>query len=131
MVRILKERGQLDKVKGIIIPEGGGTNLEAAGLEASDFDHIPFLLVNGDYRPLVTREINREAVAAMNASPTRDVGPALVLDIEDPMFGGELNGQTHMNMLATTNLKLFDFFLKWAGENIDNPMVDNSKSCGA
>jgi hypothetical protein len=131
MVRVLKERGQLDKVKGIIIPEGGGTNLEAAGLEASDFDHIPFLLVNGDYRPLVTREINRAAVAAMNASPTRDVGPALVLDIEDPMFGGELNGQTHMNMLGTTNLKLFDFFLKWAGENIDNPMVDNSKSCGA
>jgi hypothetical protein len=54
-----------------------------------------------------------------------------VLDIEDPMFHGELNGQTHMNMLGTTNLKLFDFFLKWAGENIDNPMVDNSKSCGA
>jgi hypothetical protein len=59
----------------------------------------------------------------MNASPTRRVGPALVLDIEDPMFAGQLNGQTHMNMLGSTNLKLFDFFLEWASTNIPNPMA--------
>jgi hypothetical protein len=126
MVRILKLRNKLNLVKGIIIPEGGGTSLEAAGLEPADFDNIPFLLVNGDYRPLVTREGNREAVAAMNSSPTRTVGPALVLDVEDPRFGGELDGQTHMNMLGTTNLKLFDFFLEWAGDNIENPMLPGS-----
>ena len=123
MVRILKEHGKLDLLKGIIIPEGGGTNLAATGLTGSDFDHVPFLLVNGDYRPLATRQVNRAAAAAMNASPTRTVGPALVLDIEDPRFEGRLNGQTHMNMLGTTNIALFDFFLEWAGENIDNPFV--------
>lgn len=31
-VRILKERGKLHLLKGIIIPEGGGTDLAAAGL---------------------------------------------------------------------------------------------------
>ena len=123
MVRILKEHGKLNLVKGIIIPEGGGTSLTAAGLVGSDFDNIPFLLVNGDYRPLATRIGNRAAAAQMNASPTRRVGPALVLDIEDPMFAGQLNGQTHMNMLGSTNLKLFDFFLQWASTNIPNPMA--------
>jgi len=83
-----------------------------------------------DYRPLATREINRAAVAAMNASPGRDVGPALALDIEDPRFAGELNGTTHMNMLGTTNLKLFDFFLEWARKNIDNPLLPASAECG-
>lgn len=125
-VRILRERGQLHRVKGIIIPEGGGTSLEAAGLVPSDFDNIPFLLINGDYRPLTTREGNREHVALMNSSPTRTVGPALALDVEDPRFGGELNGTTHMMMLGTNNLKIFDFFLEWAGDNIENPMVEGS-----
>jgi hypothetical protein len=125
MVRILKEHGKLNLLKGIIIPEGAGTSLRAAGLVGSDFDHIPFLLVNGDYRPLATRIGNRAAAAEMNASPTRDpaIGPALVLDIEDPMFAGSLNGTTHMNMLGSTNLKLFDFFLEWAGKYIKNPMA--------
>jgi hypothetical protein len=128
-VRILKERGNLHYVKGIIIPEGGGTSLEAAGLVPSDFDNIPFLVLNGDYRPLVTREGNREHVAQINSSPTRTVGPALALDVEDPRFGGELNGTTHMMMLGTNNLEVFDFFLEWAGDNIDNPMVEGS-ACG-
>jgi hypothetical protein len=123
MVRILKEHGNLKLLKGIIVPEGGGTSLTAAGLTGSDFDDIPFLLVNGDYRPLATRVGNRANVAEMNASPTRRVGPALVLDIEDPMFGGALNGTTHMNMLGSTNLALFDFFLEWASTNIKNPMA--------
>jgi hypothetical protein len=123
-VRILKERGKLDLIKGIIVPEGAGTNLAAAGLVGSDFDTIPFLLVNGDYRPLATRRGNDAAVGAMNASPTRRVGPALSLNIEDPRFEGRLRGHTHMGMLGSTSLVEFDFFLEWAAENIDNPMVE-------
>lgn len=125
-VRILKERGELALVKGIIIPEGAGTNLAAAGLVGSDFDTIPFLMVNGDYRPLTTRQDNDAAVAEMNASPTRQVGPALSLDVEDPMFEGRLLGHTHMGMLGSTSLVEFDFFLEWAADNIDNPMVEGS-----
>jgi hypothetical protein len=110
-------------VKGIIIPEGAGTDLAAAGLVGSDFDSIPFLLVNGDYRPLATRKGNYAAVAAMNASRTRKVGPALSLNVEDPIFKGKLNGHTHMGMLGSTALVEFDFFLDWAGKNIDNPLL--------
>ena len=51
MVRILKERGELNLVKGIIVPEGAGTSFAASGTSPSDYDHIPFLLANGDYRP--------------------------------------------------------------------------------
>ena len=131
MVRILKERGKLRLVKGIIVPEGGGTSLAAAGLTGSDFDHIPFLLVNGDYRPLATRQGNRADVAQMNASPTRAVGPALALDLDDPMFGGAFNGTTHMMMLGTNHLKVFDFFLEWASKNIQNPLVQTGGGeCG-
>ena len=129
LVRVMRERGTLHLIKGIIIPEGGGTLFEATGTTAEDFDHIPFLLLNGDYRPLATREINRSAIAAMNASPGRDVGPAVVLDIEDPMFQGALNGTTHMEMVGTTNLKVFDFFLEWAKDNIRNPFVEPAGRC--
>lgn len=125
-VRVLKERGKLNLIKGIIIPEGAGTNLVAAGLEGKDFDTIPFLLVNGDYRPLATRQINYAAVDAMNASPTRKVGPALALNVEDPRFRGRLNGHTHMGMLGATALREFDFFLEWASENIRNPMLNDA-----
>jgi hypothetical protein len=126
-VRILKERGELNLLKGIIIPEGAGTDLAAAGLVGSDFDSIPFLLVNGDYRPLATRKGNYAAVAAMNASRTRKVGPALSLNVEDPIFKGKLNGHTHMGMLGSTALAEFDFFLDWANKNIDNPLL--AKGC--
>ena len=125
-VRVLKERGKLNLIKGIIIPEGAGTNLVAAGLVGSDFDTIPFLMLNGDYRPLATRQINYAAVAAMNASPTRKVGPALSLNAEDPRFKGRLNGHTHMGMLGATALREFDFFLSWADENIKNPMLTDA-----
>ena len=131
MVRILKEHGKLDLLKGIIMPEGAAP-LAAAGLVGSDFDHIPFLLVNGDYRPLETpvsgRLANRADVAAMNASPTRTVGPALALDLDDPRFGGRFKGNTHMNMLGTTNIAVFDFLLEWASTNIPNPFVPDG--CG-
>jgi hypothetical protein len=81
-VHVLKERGKLDLLKGIITPEGG-TDLAAAGLVGSDFDTIPFLMMNGDYRPMAFREGNYAAVAAMNASLTRKVGPALGVRARD------------------------------------------------
>jgi hypothetical protein len=130
-VRILKERGELHLLKGIIIPEGAGTDLAAAGLVGSDFDSIPFLLVNGDYRPLATRKGNYAAVAAMNASRTRKVGPALALNVEDPSFKGKLNGHTHMGMLGSTALAEFDFFLEWAAKNIDNPLLQSGCAVSA
>ena len=88
-MRVLKERGKLNLLKGIITPEGG-TDLAAAGLVGSDFDTVPFLMMNGDYRPMDFREGNYAAVAAMNASPTRKVGPALVVSAGRPGFGRQI-----------------------------------------
>jgi len=92
----------------------------------SDFDTIPFLMMNGDYRQMAFREGNYAAVAAMNASPTRKVGPALVVSAEDPHFEGKFNGHTHMGMLGSTALTEFDVFLDWAEKNIPNPIVKTS-----
>ena len=47
-VRILKERGHLNLVKGLITIEGG-CSLPQSGLTAADFDAIPYLVVKGDY----------------------------------------------------------------------------------
>jgi len=119
----------LAMLKGMVIPEGAGFNpagLAGAGLVGSDFDKIPFLLVNGDYRPLATRIGNRAARDILNASPTRSAGPALVLDTE--LVGPQFNGQTHMNMIGTTNLIMFDLIMNWASKNIKNPIVENG--CG-
>jgi hypothetical protein len=114
----------LAMLKGMIIPEGAGFNpdgLAQAGLAGSDFDKIPFLLVNGDYRPLATRIGNRAACDILNASKTRSVGPAIVMDTE--LVGPQFNGQTHMNMIGTTNLVMFDLLMSWANQNINNPIV--------
>ena len=48
MIRILKERGKLDLVKGLITVEGG-CSLPNSGLTAADFDSIPYLAIKGDY----------------------------------------------------------------------------------
>lgn len=126
MVRVLKEKGKLHLLKGIIVPEGAATTFPNAGLTAKDFDTVPFLIVNGDYRLDAQRAVNRAAVEAMNSTGTRKVSKAAYVDTET--LGSKFNGQTHMNMLGTTNLLLFDYFLKWADKNISNPTL--RKSCG-
>jgi hypothetical protein len=132
MIRVLKERGELNLVKAIIIPESaiGLGNLVNAGITPQDFDHIPFLLMNGDYRTAAARNGNRTMIAAINASPTRSVGPATYVDLDDPSFGGKFLGQTHMNMLGTTNLAVFDYAMTWADQNIQNPIVETSCPSG-
>jgi hypothetical protein len=127
-MRILKEHGKLGLLKGIIIPEGS-TVLDAAGLKPSDFDHVPLLIVNGDYRAQTNRDTNYAAVAAINASPTH-TAKAEVIDLDAPSFGGKFNGTTHMNMLGTNNLQVFDVMLNWANQNIPNPMADTSCPSG-
>ena len=57
---------------------------------------------------------------------TRAVGPAIALALDDPTLGGKFLGTTHMMMLGTNNLEVFDLLLKFADENIPNPIVQNS-----
>ncbi len=47
MVRILKERGHLSMLKGLITIEGS-CSLPNSGLTAEDFDNIPYLALKGD-----------------------------------------------------------------------------------
>ena len=48
MVRVLKENGKLNMLKGLIQIEGG-SNTAASGTTAADFKNIPYLAFKGDY----------------------------------------------------------------------------------
>ena len=48
MARILKERGHLDMLKGLVTIEGS-CSLPNSGLKAEDFDNIPYMAMKGDY----------------------------------------------------------------------------------
>ena len=129
-VRVLKERGSLHLLKGIIIPEGV-TNFANTGTTPQDYDDIPFLIINGDYRPTgFARAGNRDFVDQLNASPTRSVGPATYIDLDDPALGGRFLGTTHMMMVGTNASDVFDFALEWAEDNIPNPVVQTSCPSG-
>ena len=65
-VRLLKEKGKSNLVKGILIPEGAGTSFAASGTSPQDYNNIPFLLANGDYRPATTRQVNRDFFAQLS-----------------------------------------------------------------
>jgi hypothetical protein len=125
-VRVLRERGSLDLLKGIIIPEGV-TNFAQTGTTPQDFDTVPVLIMNGDYRPTgFARAGNRDFIDQLNASPTRTASPATYVDLDDPALGGQFLGTTHMMMVGTNASEVFEFALKWAEDNIPNPIVKNS-----
>jgi hypothetical protein len=116
---------------------GAATVLAINGLTAADFDHVPFLVVNGDYGAVTptlsaaqVRASNYAARDAINASPTHAVAPATVIDLDDPSFGGKFNGTTHTNMLGTNNLAFFDVILNWLNQNVPNPIVATSCPSG-
>jgi hypothetical protein len=118
MTRILKERGSLDLLKGLITLEGG-CSLTGAGLTAADFDEIPYLAVKGDYA--ITSAQCQATVDSINARRAAGQGTAeaeyLQLDEnDDPRF----LGTTHMMMLGTNHLEVADVILEWAAEHIPN-----------
>ena len=115
MVRILKERGHLDLVKGLITIEGG-CSLANSGLKAEDFDNIPYMAMKGDYA--ATSQQCQETVDAINARRAEGKGIAKAEYIKLDELGPVFNGTTHMMMLGTNNLEIADVILNWADENI-------------
>jgi hypothetical protein len=116
MVRILKERGHLNLVKGLITIEGS-CSLPNSGLKAEDFDNIPYLALKGDYT--VNSEVCDTTVKAINARRAAGQGIAkaeyIKLDeVGNPIF----KGTTHMMMLGTNNLEVADVILNWSEANI-------------
>ena len=129
-VRILKERGKLALLKGIIVPETTVTGTETPvfgfqrfELTPQDFDNIPVMIANGDYRITSIRINNRSFIDALNASPTRTVGPAAIFDLDSPVFNGRFLGTTHIVQDGTNNIDLLNFLLDWGESNIENPMA--------
>jgi hypothetical protein len=113
MVRILKERGRLDLVKGLITIEGG-CSLAQSGLTAADFDAIPYLALKGDYT--ATSPQCQESVDAINARRAQDQGAAHAEYMKLDERG--MLGVTHMMMLDSNNLEIADLMLEWVGEHV-------------
>jgi hypothetical protein len=116
MVRILKERGHLGLLKGLITIEGS-CSLPNSGLKAEDFDNIPYMALKGDYT--ASSEVCDATVNAIKARRASGQGTAKADYIKlDELGNPVFNGTTHMMMLGTNNLEVADVILNWAGKNI-------------
>ena len=116
MARILKERGHLDLLKGLVTIEGS-CSLPNSGLKAEDFDNIPYLALKGDYT--ATSEVCQTTVDAINARRAAGQGTAKAEYIKlDELGNPVFKGTTHMMMLGTNNLEVADVILNWTGENV-------------
>lgn len=113
MVRILKERGHANLVKGLITIEGG-CSLPASGLSPEDFDAIPYLAIKGDYTP--TSAQCQETVDAINARRAAGTGTARAEYMKLDERG--MLGVTHMMMLDSNNLEIADLMIDWVGEHV-------------
>jgi hypothetical protein len=114
MVRILKERGHANLVKGLITVEGG-CSLPQSGLTAADFDAVPYLAIKGDYT--ATSQQCQESVDAINARRAQRQGTAKAEYIKLDERG--MLGVTHMMMLDANNLEIADLMLEWVGNNVE------------
>ena len=113
MVRILKERGRLGLVKGLITIEGG-CSFAQSGLAAADFDAIPYLALKGDYT--AASPPCQESVDAINARRAQGQGTAHAEYMKLDERG--MLGVTHMMMLDSNNLEIADLMLEWVGEHV-------------
>jgi hypothetical protein len=113
MARILKERGHLDLLKGLITIEGS-CSLPNSGLKAEDFDNIPYLALKGDYTP--TSMVCQTTVDAINARRAQKLGTAKADYVKLDEMG--MLGVTHMMMLDKRNLEIADIMLDWVNKNV-------------
>jgi hypothetical protein len=113
MLRILKERGHQDLVKGLITIEGS-CSLPNSGLTAADFDTIPYLALKGDYAN--TSAQCQETVDSINKRRAEKQGTAKAEYLKLDEMG--MLGVTHMMMLDRRNLEIADILLKWAEKNV-------------
>jgi hypothetical protein len=124
MVRILKEHGHLDLLKGLVTIEGS-CSLPNSGLKAEDFDKIPYMALKGDYT--ASSEVCDTTVNAIKARRAAGQGTAKVDYIKLDELGNPIfKGTTHMMMLGTNNLEIADVILNWVDESLHSK-TRNSK----
>jgi hypothetical protein len=114
MTRILKERGHLGLLKGLVTLEGS-CSLPNSGLQAADFDNIPYLAVKGDYT--ATSMVCQDTVNAINARRADKQGTAKAEYIKLDDMG--ILGVTHMMMLDRKNLEIADLLYNWLSRNVN------------
>ena len=112
-VRILKERGRLDLVKGLITIEGG-CSLPNSGLTAADFDAIPYMALKGDYT--ATSQQCQDTVDAINGRRAARQGTARADYLKLDEMG--MLGVTHMMMLDSRSNDIADIMIEWAGKHV-------------
>ena len=125
MVRYLKEDdaagkcgapgGCLAMLKGLVTIDGA-CSFAASGTTAADFTHIPYLAFRGWYPSGISNGCNGTVADIKAAGGTADF-----IKLDDPAFGTRFQGVTHMMMMSTKSLEVFDEILKWANKNINNP----------
>jgi hypothetical protein len=113
MVRILKERGHLNLVKGLITIEGG-CSLPQSGLTAADFDTIPYLALKGDYT--ATSAQCQDTVDAINKRRAEKQGSARAEYMKLDEMG--ILGVTHMMMLDSNSNQIADLMIDWVNKNV-------------
>jgi hypothetical protein len=114
MARILKERGHLGLLKGLVTLEGS-CSLPNSGLAAEDFDNIPYLALKGDYTG--TSMVCQDTVNAINARRADKHGTAKAEYLKLDEMG--ILGVTHMMMLDKKNLEIADILYNWVGKNVN------------
>jgi hypothetical protein len=125
MARILKERGHLDLLKGLITIEGS-CSLPNSGLKADDFDNIPYMALKGDYA--AASDVCKTTVDAINARRAAGLGTATAEYVQlDELRNPIFDGTTHMMMLGTNNLEVADLILSWVDRNVP-PKAKNGKN---
>ena len=113
MVRVLKEHGNLNLVKGLITIEGG-CSLPQSGLTAADFDAIPYLALKGDYT--ATSAQCQETVDAINKRRAAKQGLARAEYMKLDEMG--ILGVTHMMMLDSNSNQIADLMIDWVKKNV-------------
>jgi hypothetical protein len=113
MTRLLKERGHLNLLKGLITLEGS-CSLPNSGLSAADFDEIPYMALKGDYAN--TSSVCQDTVNAINARRAAGQGTAKADYLKLDEMG--ILGVTHMMMLDAKNLEIADVMLEWVTKNV-------------
>ena len=113
MTRILKERGHMNLLKGLITIEGS-CSLPNSGLTAADFDNIPYLALKGDYTATSTG--CQDTVNAINARRANKQGTAKAEYLKLDDMG--ILGVTHMMMLDKKNLEIADIMIDWVSRNV-------------
>jgi hypothetical protein len=133
-MRTLKQHGTLGYLKGLITVEGTSVTLAGAGLEAADFDKVPYLVVKGDFSGTsgASQGIVDELIARRQSGHGRaaveyiklDEAPSTANAWPRPLHRPIMPGITHMMMLSTDegygydSNDIMDMILKWSDKNI-------------